>query len=81
MIEFRSFKPRIAVLLNNQVEVTFVTQKHVINALENLDDSELTVTIKKYSKKRTLSQNAYLWVLLDEIGQKVGRSKEDVYKT
>ena len=81
MIEFKSFKPRIAVLLNNQVEVTFITQKHVINALENLDDSELTVTIKKYSKKRTLSQNAYLWVLLDEIGKKVGRSKEDVYKT
>ena len=81
MVEFKTKSPKIAVLLNNQVEVTFTTNKSVIGALEGLDDSELTVSVKKYSKKRSLSQNAYLWVLLDEIGQNIGRSKEDVYKT
>lgn len=81
MIEFKTKKPKIAVLLNNQVEITFTTNKSVIGALEGLDDSELTVSVKKYSKKRTLSQNSYLWVLLDEIGQKIGRSKIDVYKS
>lgn len=81
MIEFKTQKPKIAVLLNNQVEITFTANKSVIGALEGLDDSELTVSVKKYSKRRTLSQNAYLWVLLDEIGQKIGRSKIDVYKS
>lgn len=81
MIEFKAQnKPKLAVLLNNQVEITFTTSKSVLKAFESLDDTELTVSVKKYSKKRTYSQNAYLWVLLDEIGQKVGRSKEDVYK-
>lgn len=82
MIEFKAQnKPKIALLLNNQVEITFTTSKSVLKAFESLDDTELTVSVKKYSKKRTYSQNAYLWVLLDEIGQKVGRSKEDVYKS
>lgn len=80
MVEFKTQKPKIAVLLNNQVEITFTANKSVIGALEGLEDTDYIVSIKKYSKKRTLSQNAYLWVLLDEIGQKIGRSKIDVYK-
>lgn len=80
MIEFKANKPKIAILLNNQIEVTFTAQKSLINDLEALEDKEYTITVKKYSKRRSLSQNAYLWVLLDEIGQKIGRSKEDVYK-
>lgn len=82
MIEFKAQqKPKIAVLLNNQVEITFTTEKSVIRAFDNLRDKELSITVKEFSKKRSLSQNSYLWVLLDEIGKKVDRSKEDVYKT
>lgn len=81
MIEFKAEpKPKIAVLLNNQVEITFTTQKSVIKAFEGLKDKELTITVKEFRKKRSLSQNAYLWVLLDELGKKVNRSKEDIYK-
>lgn len=81
MIEFKAQpKPKIAVLLNGQIEITFITQKSVLRAFEGLRDKELSVVVKEYTKKRSLSQNAYLWVLLDEIGKKVNRSKEDVYK-
>lgn len=80
MIEFKSNKPKIALLLNNEAEITFTTSKSVIKQFENLKDNEIMVQIKKYSQRRSLSQNAYLWVLLDQIGAKTDISKEQVYR-
>lgn len=81
MIEFRSEnKPRIALLLNGQAEITFTAPKSVVRVLNELNDKPLTVTVKEYRQKRSLSQNAYLWVLLDKIAEKVNRSKEDIYR-
>lgn len=81
MIEFRAEnKPKLAVLLDGQVEITFTTQKSVLRAFDGLNDKPLTITVKEFRKKRSLSQNAYLWVLLDELAKKLNRSKEDVYK-
>lgn len=81
MIEFKSpNKPRIAVLLDNQVEITFTTTKSVIKAFETLKDKELSITVKEFKPKRSLSQNAYLWAMLNDIAIKMERSKEDIYK-
>lgn len=81
MIEFKAApKPKIAVLLDGTVEITLTTTKSVLKAFDGLKDKELTVTIKEYSKKRSLSQNAYLWVLLNELGIKLNKSKEEIYK-
>ena len=81
MIEFKAEKcPKIAVLLDGRVEITLTTTKSVVRAFEGLKERDLTVTIKEFRPKRSLSQNAYLWVLLDELGKKVDRSKEDLYK-
>ena len=82
MVEFRAEKcPKIALLLDDRVEVTFTTTKSVLRAFEGLKDRDLTVTVKEYRQKRSLSQNAYLWVLLDKLAQKLNQSKEEVYKT
>lgn len=43
-------------------------------------DREKTFEIKEYKSKRTLSQNAYAWKLIVELGNKLGMSKEDLYK-
>lgn len=81
MIEFKALnKPKIAILLDNKVEITFTAQRSAIKELEAIKDTELTVTVKEFRQKRSLSQNAYLWVLLDQIGIKINRSKIDVYK-
>lgn len=81
MIEFKAEnKPKIAVLLDNRVEITFTTDRTAIREFDGLKDKELTVAVKEYKAKRSLSQNAYLWVLLNEIAKKVGRSKETVYR-
>lgn len=81
MIEFKSDKPpRIALTLDEQVEITFTTKKSVLTAFNGLPDKPLTITVKEFRKKRSLSQNSYLWVLLDEIAQKLDQSKEFIYK-
>lgn len=81
MIEFKTKKPKIAVLLNNEVEITFTTTRSAINDLDGLSDGDYIVSLKKYSKRRSLSQNAYFWALLNEIAIKINSTKEEVYKT
>ena len=81
MIEFRAEnKPKLAILLNGSVEITFTAPKSVLRAFDGLQDKPLTVTVKEYRPKRSLSQNSYLWVLLDKLADKINRSKEDIYK-
>lgn len=81
MIEFRAEKkPKIALLLGGQVEITFTAPKSVLRAFDELTDKPLSVTVKEFRQKRSLSQNAYLWVLLDKLAAKLERSKEDIYK-
>ena len=81
MIEFKTKTPEFKFLFNGLVEISFKTDKSILKQFQSLkDDKELTVQVKEYRQKRTLSQNAYMWVLLDEIGKAVNRSKEDIYK-
>lgn len=81
MIEFRAEnKPKIAVLLDGKVEITFTAPKSVLKAIDELTDKPLAVTVKEFRQKRSLSQNSYLWVLLDKLAEKVNRGKEDIYK-
>ena len=81
MIEFRAEnKPKIAVLLDGRIEITFNAPKSVLREFDGLTDKPLTVTIKEFRQKRSLSQNSYLWLLLDKLAEKVNRSKEDIYK-
>lgn len=81
MIEFKADKkPRIALSLDGQVELTFTAPKSVLRQIDGLNDKPLTVQVKEFRPKRSLSQNAYLWVLLDQLAQKLNRSKEYMYK-
>lgn len=73
-------KPEISFTLDNKIKVAFITEKSNLAQFQRLEDKKYIVEIKKYSKKRSLSQNSYLWVLLDELGKKLQMSKEEVYK-
>ena len=41
---------------------------------------KLTVKIDKFKKKRSLDMNAYCWVLIGKIAQKMNVPKEEVYR-
>ena len=44
-----------------------------------LQDREATFEIKEFKQHRTLTQNSYLWKLVNEIANKVNKTKEEVY--
>ena len=73
-------KPRVAFLLDKRIEITFTTKAANLSEFENFGDKELLVKVQPFSKKRSLSQNAYMWVLLDELAKKLQTSKEQLYK-
>lgn len=47
--------------------------------IESLKDCECDIIIKKHREKRSLDANAYAWVLLGKLAEKLNRSDEDIY--
>lgn len=54
------------------------TPKELSMYLWNLDNDK-KYEIKEYKPKRTLSQNSYAWVLINELANKMRMSKEEMY--
>ena len=52
--------------------------QELTNYLWNQDRDKL-FEIKEFKQHRTITQNSYLWKLVNEIANKVNKSKEDVY--
>lgn len=53
--------------------------KNEINKWLYSQDEETLFEIKELKRHRTLTQNSYLWKLINEIANQVGKTKEDVY--
>lgn len=53
-------------------------KKQISNFLLNQNDTDL-FEIKKIKKKRSLTQNSYCWVLINELGNVLHKSKEEIY--
>lgn len=47
---------------------------------EELKGNKLIVEVKKWFKKRSSNANAYLWVLIEKLSEKLNMSRIDVYK-
>ena len=61
-----------------QARLTLLIDKRYLADLPQGDN--LTVEITKEKKKRTLSANAYCWVLCEKLAEKVGTTKEEIYR-
>lgn len=48
--------------------------------INDIATQKLTVTAKKYRKKRSLDANAYSWVLLDKMAKALSSTSEEVYE-
>ena len=75
-IDLETRKPKISLLLDS----------NEITNIEELNGSKLNIELKKYSKKRSLDCNAYMWVLIQEIAEKLSTqdisiTKEEIYRT
>lgn len=68
-IDYKTNKKKLTFLINNN-----------ITSLEEIENVELLeIEAKKYREKRKLNCNAYLWVLLQEMADKLETSKDDLY--
>lgn len=67
--------------LQGDLTVTLTLPRHYIEDLKVLKDCDIDATIKKYREKRSLSANAYCWVLITKIAQSMTppMNKEEVY--
>jgi hypothetical protein len=60
--------------------VSFTTRDNPGQIFDDLKGETVKVEIKKASKHRSLSANAFAWVLMDQISEKTGIPVSEVYR-
>lgn len=60
--------------------ISFTTRDDPVGMWDELNDVPVKVDIKKASKHRSLSANAFAWVLIDQIAEKTGLPTSEVYR-
>ena len=80
MIELIVDKPNVTYNLDNTVNITFKTHKNSVADIDLIKTDKLSLTIKEFRPKRSLSQNAYMWVLLNKLAEKLNDKAENIYR-
>ena len=70
---------------SGNTEIVLSTKHDVRQEVDELkqviaNGHQLIAEIKQYRPKRSLDANAYLWVLCQKLAEKIGGTKEDIYK-
>lgn len=65
---------------SNDLIVSFKVKPFTVAQLDSITEKDLDLIIKQHKKKRSLSANAYAWVLMDKIARILKTSKEEVYE-
>lgn len=63
----------------NTISVS-VANTPTLKRLKGYIGKEITLIIDELKQARTLTQNAYMWLLVGKIAETLGRAKDDVYK-
>ena len=58
-----------------RMRLTFEFESDVAASIDKIKDKSLRITVKQWRDKRSLDANAYYWVLLSKLAEKVGNSK------
>lgn len=81
MIEFKTQNPELLFTASGELKVILTAPRTEAKNFDTLPkDKDLAVTIKKYSKRRSIDANNYFWTLCDQVAKAIGSTKEDVYK-
>ena len=60
--------------------ISFSTPEDFSEQFDELMSHEVTVEIRKHSKRRSLDANAYCWALIGQIAERMSLSKDEVYR-
>ena len=66
--------------INGKTEYIITSKDKPTEEMNDLIGKELSVEIKPYKARRSLDANAYCWVLCQKLAEKIGGTKEDIYK-
>lgn len=72
-IDFRTNKPQLTLEINELNDF-----KQLVDDMNGLE--KLSIEIKPYRARRSLDANAYAWVLMDRLAEKLNESKENIYR-
>lgn len=71
-IDFKNGKPKITFIMNERTALA------ELDEIKDLD--KLSVEAKKYRQKRSLDANAYCWVLINKLAEKLNLKPIEVYR-
>ena len=60
-------------------KVTFLVDKNQLKELQELKNCKIDLVVKKHRNKRSLDANAYCWVLLQKLQEKLSLPKKAIY--
>ena len=69
-------EPEYLIQFDGNVKICFPIPREAMDELQGV----LDVEINPHKEKRSLSANAYMWVLLDKLSKKLGRPAEELYR-
>ena len=72
-IDFRTGKPTISFEVNEKNDFKLMVD-------EMREREKLTIEVKPFRARRSLDANAYCWVLIDRLAEKLNESKEAIYR-
>jgi hypothetical protein len=72
-IDFKTNKPTISFEVNERNDFEALVD-------EMRDKDKLSIEVKPYRERRSLDANAYFFVLADRLAEKLGITKEEVYR-
>lgn len=79
MAEIKARIVDFSLSFNRKQRVTLELEGDFRGQFDKLHDKDVGVTIRKWSEKRSLTANAYLWALVGKIGDALRMSKDEVY--
>lgn len=72
-VDFKTGKPTISFEVNERSDFELLVD-------EMRDKDKLSIEVKPYRERRSLDANAYCWVLIDKLANKLNMSKEAIYR-
>lgn len=60
--------------------LTIATRENIGPLYDELNETDVDVTVKKHREKRSLDANAYAWVLMDKLAEATGTPTSEVYR-
>lgn len=84
-ITLKAEKPVIKTI-DGKIEISFLTDlkswecEPLKEQISSLNAEKLTLKVSKFRKNRSLDANAYMWILCDKLAEKIGITKDEVYR-